>query len=67
MQQCENLENSGNDSGFVSDDLDYQERIVNESSLENEDEQASEDEYRDQCDIKFNLVLQNTDRLVSQR
>ena len=67
MEQCENLEISGHDSGFVSDDMDYQEKIVNESSLENEDEQASEDEYRDQCDIKFNLVLQNTDRLVSQR
>ncbi len=56
---------SGDDSGFVSDDIDYQERIVNESSLENQDEATSEEEYRDQCDIKFNLVLQNTDRFVT--
>lgn len=56
---------SGDDSGFVSDDIDYQERIVNESGLENQDEATSEEEYRDQCDIKFNLVLQNTDRFVT--
>lgn len=55
------------DSGFVSDDQDYQERIVNESSLE-EQEDASEDEYRDTCDIKFNLLMHNNDdRIISQR
>jgi hypothetical protein len=47
----------------VSDDQDYQEKIVNESSLE----EASEDEYRDTCDIKFNLIMHNDDRIISQR
>ena len=51
----------------MSDDQDYQERIVNESSLE-EQEDASEDEYRDTCDIKFNLLIHNNDeRIISQR
>ena len=36
-QEYEGSEKAPEDSGFVSDDMDYQERIVNQSSLEGDD------------------------------
>ena len=54
LELDDGCENAPDESGFVSDDLEYpQQRIINESSLEQqqyEDDEEYQSEYRDKCD-----------------